>query len=306
MGFTIKCNIKIISIILATLSALLLSIAMMLAKNLSSDISTLLIVFVKSCCGLILFIPFLAKHKTRSLSTNKGYIHFLRIILLVSAMFATYYAYRNLSVVLATSIGMTEALFITIFSKIILKETIGPLKWGLILIGYLGVTLVIIKSPILSESINSISKLAIVAALLANILAANCAIITKILSKYDSTMTILLYSYLGTFIVSLFLLILNVDNLSTFALLSTKDITILFGIAILGISSQLCSTTAIKYSTLVLIAPFKYIRILFAALIGVIVFKEQLTISTAIGSIIIIFSAYLINVAPNNSKPKDL
>ncbi|KJV53497.1 putative membrane protein [Orientia tsutsugamushi str. Gilliam] len=35
-------------------------------------------------------------------------------------------------------------------------------------------------------------------------------------------------------------------------------------------------------------------------------FKEQLTISTAIGSIIIIFSAYLINVTPSNSKAKDL
>ncbi|KJV53466.1 putative membrane protein, partial [Orientia tsutsugamushi str. Gilliam] len=49
------------------------------------------------------------------------------------------------------SIGMTEALFITIFFPNYFKRNYWTLKWGLILIGYLGVTLVIIKSPILSE-----------------------------------------------------------------------------------------------------------------------------------------------------------
>ncbi|KJV56733.1 eamA-like transporter family protein [Orientia chuto str. Dubai] len=307
MFVTIRPSAKTIAIILALLGALLLSISMMLAKKLPSEVSTLLIVFIKSCCGLILFVPYFAKHKVLLLRTDKLYIHLLRIVLLVGAMLVNYYAYRNLPIILATSIGMTEALFTAIFSKIILKEDISPLKWVLIFTGYLGVTLIIMKPSISleAEPIFFTSKLAIVAALLANILAANCAIITKILSKHDSIITIVLYTYLGTSIVSFLSLTLNIDGLSVFELLTIQDIAILFSIAILGVSAQLCYTTAIKYSTPILIVQFQYIRILFATLIGVVVFKEQLTILTIIGSIIIICSAYLINFKPEFKKKVD-
>ena len=111
------------------------------------------------------------------------------------AMLCTYYTYRNLPIAFATSIGMTSAIFTTALSGLILKEVIGYKKWGLVILGYIG-ALIVIKPTIF------ILDTAVITALLANLLAATCIIIIKILSKKNSIITIMLVGNVGIFTVS--------------------------------------------------------------------------------------------------------
>lgn len=267
--------------ILATLAALSFSISMSLAKQLNADIPTLLVVFIRSCFGLFFFIPFLIKNKVLNIKTKKFPLHVLRIILTVGGMLCTYYAYRNLPIAFATSIGMIGPLFTTVLSIIVLKERIEFWKWILIIWGYLGIILVI-------RPTSAVLDIGTLAALAANILAACCIIIVKILSRHDSTITIMLYSNIGITITS------SVINTHGWQLLDVKDIIILSLTGLLGITTQFCSITALKYSNPSFLAPFEYTRIFFATIIGILVFQEFPDLYMVTGSVMIISSTYLL------------
>lgn len=121
-------------------------------------------------------------------------LHIIRIILDVLAMLCTYYTYRNLPSAFATSIGVTGPIFTTALSGLILKEFIGYKKWVLVILGYIGVLIVI-------KPTSFILDIAIITALLANLLAAICIIIIKILSRKDLIITIMLFGNVGIFAV---------------------------------------------------------------------------------------------------------
>jgi drug/metabolite transporter (DMT)-like permease len=76
--------------------------------------------------------------------------------------------------------------------------------------------------------------------------------------------------------------------------ISMLDITILCFMGLLSIFTQFCLFTALKYSNPSFLAPFEYIRIFFAVIIGILIFKEVPSLYTIIGSIIIISSTYLL------------
>ena len=125
-------------------------------------------------------------------------------------------------------------------------------------------------------------------ALLANLLAASAIIIVKILSRYDSTITIMLYTNIGITIVSFLF------NIHGWQLLDLKDFIPISFMGILGITTQFCSITALKYSSPSFVAPFEYTRIFFVILIGFTVFDEIPDIYTVFGSAAILSSAYMI------------
>lgn len=272
--------------ILAVLAALSFSISMTLVKQLHQALPTTFIVFARSFIGLIFFISFIIKGGVQPFKTTILPLHILRVLLIISAMSCTYYAYRNLPIAFATSIGMTGALFTTILSVFFLKENIGFLQWILVFIGYCGVILVIKPTSLIIE-------LATLIALLANLFAA-CSIVTvKVISRYDSTATIMLYSNIGVTIIS------GLLNFNEWPVLSARDIFILCCTGILGVASQFCSVTALKYSSPSFTAPFEYTRIIFATLIGMVLFQELPNLHIIIGVIIIICSTYLLTYIGN-------
>ena len=285
-------NTKIRGAILATAAALSMSISMSMAKQLDHDIPTSLVVFIRSSFGLLFFIPLLIKNKSQIIKTRQMHLHILRVVIVVGSMLCTYYTYRHLPIAFATSIGMTGALFTTILSAIILKDKIGMHKWLLLIIGYSGVILVIRPQSFILD-------VAIIASLMANIFAALAIIISKIISRHDSTLTIMLYSNIGITLVS------ALFNSYTAGwhldMLYTKDILILLSTGFFGITTQLCSLTALKYSSPSFLAPFEYTRMFWAVLIGLVVFSEIPNIYVILGSIIIICSTYFLTYLECNT-----
>ena len=271
---------KLISALLATIGALSLSVSMTIAKQLDPNIPTTMIVFVKSSFGLLFFIPVLIKENHFLSKTTNLPMHVLRIVIGICAMLCTYYAYRNLPIALATSIGMTSPIFITALSALLLKEIIGYKKWVLIILGYIGV-LIIIKPT------DFILNVAIISALLANLLAAMCTIIIKKLSKQDSLITIMLYGNIGIFVASF------MASLTQWYSLTLNEIGSLSLMGALGLITQVCSINSLKLTTPSFIAPFEYSRLLFAILIGFFIFHEIPERSTLVGVSIVIVSTYI-------------
>lgn len=285
-------NTKLKAALLATFSALALSTSMALARKLGDDIPTTLIVFVRGCFGFIFFLPFFLKNNLAIFKTNRIHLHILRAFLAVSAMLCTYYTYRNLPVAFATSIGMSGAIFTTTLSWFILKDYIGIFRWGLVLLGYMGVIVVIRPTTYLLD-------IAIITSLLANIFASLSIITAKILSRTDSTITMMLYSNIGIVVVSAL-----ISGGQGSELLTSIDWIILSMTGLLGVSAQFALLNAIKLSSPSYIAPFEYTRMVFAILIGFIIFFEVPDMFTIIGSAIIITATYSLTYYESKKEEK--
>lgn len=264
---------------LAIIGVLSLSVSMSIAKQLDTSIPTVMVVFVRSGFGLLFFIPILVKERSSLSRINNIPLHIIRVTLAVLAMLCTYYTYRNLPIAFATSIGMTSPIFTTALSGLILKEVIGYKKWGLVILGYIGALIVIKPTSFILDT-------AIITALLANLLAATCIIIIKILSKKNSIVTIMLVGNVGIFTVSFLMSLVQWHPLSAY------DIGLLSLTGALGIITQLCLNIVVKRTSPSFVAPFEYSRMLFATVIGFVVFNEIPAISTIIGVSIIIASTY--------------
>jgi len=96
----------------------------------------------------------------------------------------------------------------------------------------------------------------------------------------------MLFGNVGIFTVSFLMSIVQWHSLTYY------DMGLLSLTGAFGIITQMCSTVVIKRTSPSFIAPFEYSRILFATVIGFIVFNEIPAMSTIIGVSIIITSIY--------------
>lgn len=255
------------------------STAMAFAKTLSPEVNSLIILFMRYFFGLIFFSPFVLSAGIKGFITSRPLLHITRVTCVGIAMACTYYAYRNLPLALATSIGMTGPLFTTVLSMLLLKDSISLPKWGLILLGYFGV-IVMVRPDTMAVGIG------VWVELLANLFAALSIICVKLLSRTESTLTIMLYANTVTTFIA------GILAFSVWETPSSADLMALVAIGAMGVFSQYCSVTALRYANPSYLAPFEYTRMCFAIPVGYLIFGEVPTFWVLLGSFMIIGATY--------------
>jgi drug/metabolite transporter (DMT)-like permease len=290
------CNKKTLSTpvqgaMLATLSAFLMSVLMAITKELAPDIPTTLVVFIRSLCGLLFSLPFLIKNRWKVLKSNQYGLHSIRVMLSASAMLCTYYTYRHLPLTLATSLGMTGALFTTVLTVLILKDRVDSIKWACILFGYLGTFCIIQPRSITLE-------IGILTSLLANFFAGCSTIVGKIISKQDSVLTMISYTNIGL------TAIFGGLSYPQWQVVEGRHMLLLALCGLLGLGAHYCYLTALKKVSPSFLAPFEYTRLLFTFFIGFLCFRELPNFYTVLGSMMIIVATYLITY--RDSRQKDM
>jgi len=162
---------------------------------------------------------------------------------------------------------------------LLLKDNVSIAKWALIFIGYAGV-IVTVRPHEMSISIG------VWAALTANLFAALSIICVKLLTRTESTFTLMLYANTATtFIAGLIALVLWKTP-------APSDLLALVAVGGFGVLSQYCNVTAMRYANPSFLAPFEYTRICFAIPVGFIFFDEIPNIWVILGSLIIIGATY--------------
>jgi drug/metabolite transporter (DMT)-like permease len=270
---------KLVGATFMLLWALSFSSAMAFAKTLSPDVNNIIILFMRYFFGLIFFSPFVYQAGFQGFKTSRLFLHLTRVVCVGAAMGCTYYAYRNLPLDLATSIGMTGPLFTTVLSMLLLKDRVSLTKWALILFGYFGV-LVMVRPHEMPIGTGVIVEL------FANLFAAFSIICVKLLSRTESTLTIMLYANTITTFVA------GILALSMWETPTHQDLMIMVVIGGLGVFSQFCSVTSLKYANPSYLAPFEYTRLCFAIPVGYLFFHEVPTLWTILGSLIIVAATY--------------
>ena len=181
------------------------------------------------------------------------------------------------------AVSFAGPLFITALSVPLLAEKVGPRRWAAVVVGFVGV-LVILRPGA------EVFQPAALWAVLSAALYALAAIATRKLAVAASTAAILVWvnSYV------LVIMAAGVLVLDTWVDPGWLDMVLLFGFAIASTVGQYLGVEAFRRAAPSLLAPFDYTALIWAALLGFIIWHEIPTWSLVAGSVVLVLSGLYI------------
>ncbi|MBI3420422.1 MAG: DMT family transporter [Proteobacteria bacterium] len=269
----------ILCILIATLS---FSVMTAFSKHMVADYSVAQTTFFRYFFGLFPVLPLIALQGGLKVFPTRHFRgHFWRAATGTLCQFLYVYAASRLPLAESISLAYTNPIFITLLSAFLLKEPIGPGLWMAVLAGFSGVLL--IAEPH-GMSINP--------GALAGVAGAMCQAVGTLgiyqLSRKDGSLSTLAWFSILAPLLSL-----------PFALMDWKMPTpsdwILFALlGCAGFCGQFFMTTAYKFGTPSFLGPFNYISILWAVLIGFVVWGDIPSLHAWLGTGIIVLAGFYI------------
>ncbi|MCB1509049.1 MAG: DMT family transporter [Hyphomicrobiaceae bacterium] len=215
--------------------------------------------------------------------TQKLLSQFVRGMVGSGAMALWFLALARLPLPEATAIGYAAPFFTTVLAVLLLGETVRIYRWSAIAVGLLGV--LVILSPRLGLGTMTADPAAQTGALFAigsTFCMALAQVFVRVLTRTEKTITIVFYFSAVTSVLSLFTLPFG------WVMPDAQTLAMLIGIGLVGGIGQLFLTQSYRHADVSVIAPFDYTSMIFAILVGWLLFAEIPTVPVLIGSAIVI------------------
>jgi drug/metabolite transporter (DMT)-like permease len=215
------------------------------------------------------------------LRTRRLQLHVLRGLCGLAGGFLAFYAYSRLPLADAYSIIFATPLLITALSVPVLGEQVGWRRWSAVGIGFLGVLIMLQPgaTPIGPGSM---------AALAAACCSAFSILLVRKLSTTESTAAIALYSNL-TVVIAMGVLLpfgMTVPNLPDFLLMAASGLV--------GGTALLVLIAAYRRAPAALVAPFQYSQMVWAILLGFLIWGDVPDPAKLLGAAIVAGSGLFI------------
>ena len=242
----------------------LLAVLDALSKHAVSQLSIPVLIAARSAMVLALLLPWVMRSGGWSvLRTRRPGAHLLRGVMAVCSMLAFFESLRLLPLATVIAISFAAPLFMTLLSVPLLKERVGVHRWGALLAGFVGVSL-IVGPQAMDGELGLGAWLALVAAFF---YAASMTCV-RWLSPTESDLSMLVWQNLTMGLagaVGLFFVPLEVAP-SMWPILALMAILVLVG--------QRCTFRALRLAPVGVVAPFHYGELLFAAFFGWVFWQE--------------------------------
>ena len=240
------------------------------------------VLFFRGFFGLLPTYFLIPKNRLKTFyKTKRPKEHIFRCATGLIALIAIVIALRKLPLAVVVSLSFAAPLFITILSIFVLSEKVGLFRWGAVLIGFIGV--IVISEPGFDE-MNTYYLLPL-------IFCVGMAFVTITIRKLSTTEPIWLISIFFTITIS-------IAGLLTIPLgwkvPDLKDFVLLVLIGVTGGSANLFLTQSYKLSEVSLVAPLKYLSLVFAIVFGYLIWSEIPTLKTLLGAFLVIFASLII------------
>ena len=270
-------------------------------RLLAVDISILQVMFARSVVALILLTLFLKITKKEIiLKTEFPKLSIFRTVMFILAFVFYYIGLHYLTFAEATALFFTAPVFLTIFSGIFLKEKIGLIRWAIIVYGFIGVLFIV------SPDINSFNIYMIYPILCAAGYSANMIII-KYTSEKDNVYTQTLHVYIATIIICPIItfsgIFLDFGNSNSEVLNflfrdwffnDPKSLFMIFVVGVSVIFGFVFLFNAYRHGRPYIIAPFEYIFLIWAVILGWFIWSETVDLKTWTGIAIIVSAGIFI------------
>ena len=251
-------------------------------KWLTADYPVTQVVALRSWFGLpLLCLLALYEGGLKALRTRRPLVHIGRYTLVLALSFSFFWALSQMKLVDAIAITFAAPILITALSVPILKEAVGLHRWLAISIGFCGVLIMLRPGA-------GVFQWAALVVLGSAVVYALLMITTRAFKSTESTAALMLYPQLGMSLTGivfapLFWVTPSLSDLGLFALAG-----------MFGSVGVVCLTNAFRLAPAATISPFEYTALIWATLLGFLLWGELPDTYTLIGSGIVISSGLYI------------
>lgn len=249
------------------------------ARELSADLSTFEILFFRSFVGLLILLPFVLRNRGAGLRTRRLGLQLLRNVLHFGGQYGWVAAIAVLPLAEAFALEFTMPIWATLLAVLALGERMTSPRYIAVIGGFVGV-LVILRPGFAAFNPAVIYMLA------AALCFASAVVITKVLIRSDSPLTIIFYMS----VIQLPLGLVPALFDWTPPTLAHVPWFILVGLG--ALTAHFCLARALNLVDATIVLPIDFLRLPLIAFIGAAFYDEPLVIWVIIGAAIIFGANY--------------
>ena len=217
----------------------------------------------------------------RALETRKPAAHFLRAILVFAALFAFFSGLRRMPLAEAIAFAFTAPLFVTALSVPVLGEPVGRRRWAAVLVGFAG-ALVMVQPGTAGFRLEALWILA------SALCFALAMLLTRRMARSETNVAMLAYSTLGAGLLGLPLMPF------VWQTPAGGDIWLFVLIGLVGGTAAYFVIVAYRHAPAALVAPFEYTSLVWGAVLGWVLWREQPEPMVWLGAAVIMLSGLYI------------
>ncbi|HYJ82666.1 MAG TPA: DMT family transporter [Allosphingosinicella sp.] len=253
--------------------------AMLVKLGHEAGVATVELAFYRFAFGLPPLLLWIAASRNLEVwRTRRPFAHVWRAAAGLTTLVLSFSALALLPLAEATSIGFAAPLFAVALSALVLGEPVGRHRWSAVILGFVGV--LVVMRP---ES----GHLPALGLLLASLGAFGAGIVTITIRQVGRTegtqTTVLWFSLLSMAATGLLMPFFGQwHDGGTWLLLAA--------LGAVGGFSQICLTASLRFAPVPAVVPFDYSQLLWAVLLGWLIFADRPAPTTWLGAAIIIAS----------------
>ncbi|HED14755.1 MAG TPA: DMT family transporter [Gammaproteobacteria bacterium] len=264
-----------------------------LVKIASRDYYAIQILFFRQSVMLLLVLPTVLRHFPQSLKTERLGLHLLRLVGAITALLLSFVALAHLPLATATTLSFAKMFFVTLIAVPMLGEVVGRYRIAALVVGFAGVLLMVRPDP--QNTSNLYSMVAIVAAAGA----ALGVVCVRKLSTTESTVTLLSYQaiFIGVLVAFPTYWFWHQPDL--------QGLLLLLAIGVISLIAQWLGVQAYRAGEASVVTSMEYTKLVYATIIGILVFAEWPQLNTLVGAAIIISAATFTVIRESRRLPEN-
>ncbi len=247
-----------------------------LGKWLVADYAVGQLLFLRTVGAVAVLGPLLWNSRADVRIRDQWSWHLLRILCMAADTFSFYFATKSLPLADVMTFYLAAPIIITALSVPLLKEKVGPFRWAAVLVGFGGVMIA------LKPTGAAFSSAALIA-LFGSTMFATAITVTRRL-RDTHWLTLVTWQFVGAGILG------GVASAFTWTEPGPLDLALMFLVGIISIICFICITKALSLAPASLLAPFQYASIIWAVVLGWLVFGDRPTPNIVLGGLVIISS----------------
>ncbi|MFI4964051.1 MAG: DMT family transporter [Caulobacterales bacterium] len=216
------------------------------------------------------------------LKTRRPLGHLARSTVGLTSMVCSFFAVQRLALTEATAFTFAAPLFMTALSALVLREFVGRHRWGAVFVGFVGVLIMVRPEP------GHMNLVGVAFALTAALGSAAAMVAIRQISVTEKGPTIVFYFTLGGVAVGL------TGSLFHWVTPDPLTLAILILGGMIGGVGQLLLTEAIRVAPVGVVAPFDYTQLIWATILGFLVWGELPHAATLAGAAVVTASGIYI------------
>lgn len=247
-------------------------------RYLGTNMNPVQAAFIRYCFGIVLILPLLSRAGIMSLDRDRLGFHALRGLVHGGGVILWFLAMSRIPISEVTALGFTTPIFVTLGAAVFLSERLKPYRVAAVLLGFIG-ALLILRPGLRVIDIGALAQLGAAPLFACSYLMAKSA--TR---REASSMIVVLLSVFCTLTLALpALLVWRTPTLDELLLLGLT--------ALLATSGHYCMTRALKAAEVSAVQPFTFLQLVWATILGLILFDETPDVWIWIGGAVIVGSA---------------